>query len=275
MNALSRNKTIADILLAQGWLLILLSISGMVLDPVVPPERPGKPGRDYYGVRDDFSDPDIDRLKTLLERGAPDFDLETVNQTVFAALRHSDQRSLQPHENWLLWLLGTAHPPLAKTQIPERIVAGKLGLCSDAVLVLNSIAQRSGVSARVVGLNGHVVAEVKTERGWQIADPDYGMVFPADLDTLESGDGPAIIAAALGAKGFDNHMINLYSGYYQSTEDNTAMAVWEVPSQRLYWAEITAEWLKWIIPACLIILGWMMRVKSPTAISTARPLEKY
>jgi hypothetical protein len=51
------------------------------------------------------------------------------------------------------------------------------GLCDDSATVLHWIWRRLGLDSRVVGLNGHVVAEVWAGSRWELYDPDFGIYY--------------------------------------------------------------------------------------------------
>jgi hypothetical protein len=164
----------------------------------------------------------------------------------------------------LLWLAGKFYEPLSRTQNPERIVAGEGGLCSEVAAVMNSIAMRSGLNARFIGLNGHVVSEVQTVNGWRIADPDFGVTYPGSLKLLEGENGPVIIRNVLKTKGYRKDTIDSIIKLFQSSEDNVVMDINVALSPRLYKLELFAEWLKWIIPVFLLFIVFIFMKKQIT-----------
>ena len=200
----------------------------------------------------DFAVSDRSKLKALLDTPMHSFSLEYVNQIVFETLVHSDSRRVLPQENWLLWAAGVFYEPLGRTQLPSRIVAGGGGLCNELSAVVNEVAMINGLQTRFIGLSGHVVAEVKTADGWQIADPDYGVVYPHGLKEMEKADMTPLIVNELAGKGYTPWKIDKYLTILQSADDNTTQSVNTAISPRLYAAELLAEWLKWIIPMVLL-----------------------
>ena len=203
----------------------------------------------------DYPTQDTSKLRDLLDRPMDNFDLVAVNDIISASLVHSDKRTIQLYENWLLWLGGKFYEPLSRTQDAERIIAGRGGLCADVSEVMNRIAERNGLEARLIGLNGHVVSEIKTENGWRVADPDYGVTYAVGLGYLEGENGPQTMESALRGMGYDDKTIESYIKTFQSSEDNVVFDVGVALSPRLYRAEMIAEWLKWIIPILLILAG--------------------
>jgi hypothetical protein len=52
-----------------------------------------------------------------------------------------------------------------------------LGLCDDHSSALREIWAAMGFEARIWGLNGHVVPEVKVDGRWELYDPDYAVYY--------------------------------------------------------------------------------------------------
>lgn len=192
-----------------------------------------------------------------------DFDIRNVSNTIFESIAHNDKRRISIFENYLLWLAGKFYYPLGKTQDPYRIVSGGEGICSEVSMLFNSIARLNGYEARFVGLNGHVVSEIKTDHGWYVVDPDYGVVYPVGLEVLESEAGIPMMTTMLSERGFSKATIQSYIQFFHSSEDNV-IASGAALSPRLYLIERLSDWLKWIVPVLLIVLGGMIR-KSHTS----------
>ncbi|MFM7133641.1 MAG: hypothetical protein ACKO0W_04925 [Planctomycetota bacterium] len=57
-----------------------------------------------------------------------------------------------------------------------------VGLCSQHAIAIADYLREKGVAARVIGLDGHVVAAVETPQGEWILDPDYNVVLRMSLD---------------------------------------------------------------------------------------------
>lgn len=116
------------------------------------------------------------------------------------------------------------------------------GLCDDLSTVLVSIWQRLGYGARVVLLNGHVVAEVKDEDGWHMYDPDLevyytdskGMVLSvAELENhpehvtypnLEIKENPYLNPLM----NYKNHITQMIGSFYETQEDNEDITDWSL-----------------------------------------------
>lgn len=231
--------------------LLIVNLLGTALGPFYRGPGPAAGEAAIAGYH--FSPRDRTELQSMLKTRTREFDLELVNNIVFESLVHADDRRIQLHENWIMWLAGLVYEPASRTQSARRIVAGGRAICSEAAAVVNEVARINGVDARLVALNGHVVSEVRTGDGWQIADPDYGVVFTSDLDTLESGHMSAVMEEKLRLRGYSDASIARYVEFFETPEDNAVLDVGSVSSPRLHAFERFSEWLKWIVPFALLI----------------------
>lgn len=97
------------------------------------------------------------------------------------------------------------------------------GFCDDMSSALHWIWRELGMEARVVGLGGHVVAEVRVGDRWEMYDPDYGVYmlngagFVASVSDLELDQAP-LSAPAESLRGYP-HVRNL-AELYASVDDN-------------------------------------------------------
>ena len=244
---------LGTLMILTGILLTVTNIIGLSLDVSVidykqPHSSEAIPGYNYPIQS-------TSKLEKLLEQPMERFDIVTVNNEIFRSIAHSDKRRIQLYENWVLWLVGKFHEPLADTQMPERIVSGKGALCSEASAVFNSIAKLNGVKARFIGLDGHVVSEVLTDKGWRVVDPDYGVVYPASFQDLKKKQGASIIKNALEKSNYNEEVINWHIKTLQSPKQAFISKVDIALSPRLYVAELASGWLKWIIPIMLLVYG--------------------
>lgn len=215
----------------------------------------------------DFRLQSTEPVKKLLREPMVSFDLAQANETIFRSIVHHDQRGIQPYDNYLLWLGGKFYPPLKISRQPERIVAGGIGICSDKATIMYTIARRNNLDARFVGLQEHVVCEVKTAQGWQVADPDYGVVFSQSAEQLQQPENRAVLRTALEKRGFDDATVTEYVRYFQTKQDNVWTPVNQPISPRLYQTEMVADWLKWILPMLLILPAWLRPPQRVTKIS--------
>lgn len=242
------------LLIAASATLLILNVSGSVSAPTFDESTEATNGvlvaGYHYAPRGDRAE-----LQNMLEKQLPKFDLELINDVVFESLVHSDNRRIQLHENWFMWITGLFYEPAGRTQSAQRIVSGGHAICSEAAAVVNEISKINGVQARLIALNGHVVSEVLTEQGWQIADPDYGVVYANGFEVLQAGGMATIMAEKLNQKGYGEATIAGYIGHFETTEDNRALSIGAASSPRLHVFERLSEWLKWIIPGALFVVG--------------------
>jgi len=197
-----------------------------------------------------------------------DFPVGRANRFVHAITAHSVDRQIMIQENWVQWCLGQFYRPLLRSQNPVRIIEGGAGDCSERVAVLQWIARQAKCPTRIVGLGGHVVLEVFARGKWVTADPDYGITFSTDVQTLTRG-GSKYVSWQLQRAGVDESSIENYLSILQSGEDNVAMEVNEPLSPRLKvledWCEVARVSLPWFFSGLLlsISLGWPSGPRAP------------
>lgn len=241
---------------ALGAALLLLNALGIALPPDCTRPWPVAAPVPGYHMR-------LQPVKTLAQLHPPGtpFDRAAVTQQVFAALQHVPARRLTPAENWLLWLAGRVYPPAGCTQNPKRILAGGAANCAEAAQVVKAVAEQAGFPARFVVLGGHTVLEVDTGRGWQMADPDFGLTVPLSCAELETGRGLDRAAAALRRHGFRAPVIQRYRELFLTTADNHTLAAGAPLSPRLHLIETVAEPVKWAVP--LLLFAAMIALSRP------------
>ncbi|CAA6809925.1 MAG: Transglutaminase domain-containing protein [uncultured Thiotrichaceae bacterium] len=262
----NRNTQLSLIFLSI--LLLTINFLGIAFPPQEIPDRSQKQsaisGYDYT-LRSNTE------LLSLLESPVTEFNIDQINNLIYESIFHSDKRFIDIQENWLLWSLGQLYPPLARIQNPKRIIEGGGGLCSEVTAVFNEIAMKNNYETRFIDVNGHVVAEIKMPDGWKVVDPDYGISYDYDRQTLEGPQGASIISRQLASRNFSKDVINAYIAYFQSIEDNTTSPINQAISPRLYWVETTTEWLKWIIPITLFLFGYQLMQRSRKTRPTRMP----
>lgn len=240
-------------LLVLGSAFLSINAAGLFWEPPsaapsLVPEAQQVPGF-HYAIGSNAE------LLRRLSTPEKEFSLEATNDLVARTIRHVEDRRLAFYENPLMWMAGKVYDPLSRTQNPHKIARGARGLCSEAALVLTAIAKLNGVPARLVGLNGHVVSEIETLQGWRVADPDYGITFPATLHELEGPAGPPMIEQALRSKGYDNATVRRYVEVFQTASDNEVAPIHAPLSPRLAKVEACSEWLNWIVPIAFLAIG--------------------
>lgn len=241
------------LLLVLGSGLLVTNIAGLFLAP--PSAQPSLVPEVQQVAGFHYSIGSTAELLRRLSTPAGEFSLEETNELVARTIRHVEDRRLAIYENPLMWIAGKLYDPLSRTQNPRRIAIGAQGLCSEAALVLAAIAKLNGVPARLVGLNGHVVAEVQTPQGWRVADPDFGVTYPATVHELEGPAGPAMIDHALRSKGYDDAAVSRYVEAFQTASDNVVAPIHTPLSPRLAQVEGLTEWLNWLVAIAFLAVG--------------------
>lgn len=255
------NRYLSRCLLGAGLLLLVLNLYGLQYPGG---SRDARLGRHAIAQAIDVADPDpADASEALraslaaLQSGAP-FDLTAATHLVHGATIHSDERRVSLSENWVQWLAGKCYPPLGKTQSTSRLITGRLANCSERSQILKTLAETAGTPCRFVGLNGHVVLEVCEAGKWRVADPDYDLVYPFDMDRLQRPEAAPQIRERLRAVGHSSDVIENYVAIVQSVEDNVVLPVGSPISPRLFLAEATCVWVAWGVPMLSILAGlWL------------------
>lgn len=241
--------------IALGLSLLVLSGIGLFIPPGVPTQA--QSASDIPGY--DFVIRDSDVLENAIAVPQENFDLFSATRLVFETMKHADNRTFRIYENWIMWSIGLVYEPAARIRGVKRLVRGQSGYCSEAVLVLNHVATLNGRASRYVHLEGHVVAEVQTEQGWQVADPDFGLVFPMSIAELQSQRGIQQLRDELKRAGYGEDTTEEYVGALVTLEDNYVRAGDAPSSPRLYRLEMISEWMLWILPGVLLGVGLLLR----------------
>ncbi len=196
--------------------------------------------------------------------------LEHVNYTVSKAIAHYwydqgvEKYNLRVpfYDNFILYLASYIAPEyFQKYEFLDyhRALERGVGLCSQAAIVLAEFLRDKGMTAKIVGLTGHVLVTApvdEQEEEWWVFDPDYGVTLPFSLDIIEKntaiiepyyakgGYSEAIIAGlkiAFGPKGNTIKSGNGIEGY----------------GLKWYYLEKSVYLLKWLLPVALILFGLM------------------
>jgi hypothetical protein len=235
-------------------LLLLVNIAGIFLHPSFNTsasiQKKGTPGYHYP-----VSDKTI-LLEALKEKGdTKDTSfVDSTTQKVFYSMFHSEERRITIYENWMMWLAGKIYPPAGRTQDAELLVKGGAGNCSERTQVLMDIFKLNGLNCRIISLNGHIAQQVFFNGRWMVTDADYGLVYKGDMQQMESEAGLAYADSVLAVSGFNADMRNKYLYFWKTGNDNGLSPVNKVSSTRLFQAEKTTQWLKWIIPLLILII---------------------
>ncbi|MCO6458216.1 MAG: hypothetical protein J5I93_23165 [Pirellulaceae bacterium] len=160
--------------------------------------------------------------------------------------------------NYLCWLAGRFVPRLAEIHLTSALLwTSDRALCSQIAQAFVDACQRAGLIARLVGLDGHVVAELQYAGGWHGADPDYGIVFG-----LPGREIVSVAALAetpdLAAQVYASHRLPRGSEEVLAILDRrqpTYLPAGASGVPRLARLQRWAEWGKWLLPATLLSLA--------------------
>ena len=217
-------------------------------------------GRIWHALEDRHlpASAELIQFATSVQRGAP-FDLGEANRAVYEGTTHSDNRRVTITESWLQWSLGKLYAPLSRTQNAYRLMAGALADCSERSQILRALVEASGHRCRFVGLDGHVVLEVETSGRWQVADPDYGVVYPVGIEALQQPAAVPLIRDTLASAGHQGPKVELYLDIVQSAENNVVLPIGSPLSPRLAVVEEWCDRLALPLPLSMIALGLVLR----------------
>lgn len=211
------------------------------------------------------------REMTAILAEQPAYSVSRACSFVHATTQHSIERRIGWNENWVQASLGLMYPPMARTQSPERIIAGQQADCSERVAALQRMFRQARLPTRIVGLGGHVVLEVKANGKWYTTDPDYGVTYGIGVAQLEAGTGQGV-RRMLQRIGYAEPVIDRYLEILHSTSDNVVMGINQPLSPRLALLEGACGWLLVAIPlilwGCLAVLWVAVPSRDSDAIGS-------
>lgn len=130
-------------------------------------------------------------------------------------------------------------------------------ICSQATEVMVQLWKKTGLDARNIVLDGHVVAEAQVDREkdvWWILDADFGVVLEHNIKYLEAH--PEVIASKYVEAGYDLKTANLVADFYGKAGNyvQTNVGICRVEDNLYKW--------KWYLPFGLLTLstlyfGWV------------------
>ncbi len=256
------NKTLAAILLVFAAALLLLNIYGLTLG-----QYPQPPKSEWDMGPSDRVLASLSVSQLYRQRDEQDEAyFQRITRQVDQYLLHGYNIPIKPWDNYLLWLhdqLRSEVNYFDETINPARALKQGIGQCSQFSLILVSVLVDQGYDARVVRLNGHVVATARSRQGtWQILDANYGVVIPHELRYVEQN--PQILAPIYGPiyrqipEGVQLPMEQLYS----SAENNRIFTLKQQRGAKAYYFESLAEYLIWVLPLLAIGLARVLWRKS-------------
>lgn len=200
--------------------------------------------------------------RAFLERAVAIYDAATV-------YRWPEHMARVPAtDNWILWSAAWADPALKRAGLTdldglfavyesidyERALARGFGICSQLALgLIDLLDRRYGMTAHLVELDGHVVAEAELPGGERyLIDPTAGVLLPFGLDAAPAALDE--IRAVYQAAG----QVGLSTTYDAAGNVRLAEPGTRPFRPRLYWIERGSDVAKWALPAAMIAAGTML-----------------
>lgn len=158
-------------------------------------------------------------------------------------------------ENYVLHALSYLYPGVyRKYEFYDyrKAVERGVGMCSQVSLIAAQVLNRNGVDARIVAMNGHVVATALVDRTrgqWWVLDPDYGIVITSSIREIQRD--PAIAGERYRRSGYDGNTVTPMERIYG---DSAATAIYDVVgySGKKYYIERVSYVLIWLLPLALM-----------------------
>ncbi len=174
------------------------------------------------------------------------------------------------YKNFILHLLSYYSPAVYKKyEFCDYHLALRrgVGLCSQQAIALVGYLESRGIKAKVVTLNGHVVAKVLVEEPdvWWIYDPDFGVVLPrrlADLEHSRDYISDKYVAAGISSPEAEG-LAEIYTKTPNHVWEEGVRGYGDCPYMK-YIMRKTAEVLVWVIPAFGLLIGILLLKKDRT-----------
>jgi disulfide bond formation protein DsbB len=125
---------------------------------------------------------------------------------------------IPPHENYFLWVMSYLNPTTYRFYEycdPYKAIERGVMICSQATEVMVQLWGNTGLEARDVVLDGHVVAEAQVDREkdiWWVLDADFGVVLEHDMNFLQ-GHTNTIVEKYVNA-GYDLKTAKMVAEFY-------------------------------------------------------------
>lgn len=163
------------------------------------------------------------------------------------------------YENWIIYFLQRAER-LLELKKPvfggheriswEKVLESGFGLCSQASIALYDYLVENKQEAKIIGLHGHVVVELRLDKKNFIMDPDYNVVFAGTFEDLSKITDK--IRRAYSASGYSDELVKKIVEKYESDKNNSSKNLWQYyPKYFLFYYSM--ELLKWLLPSVIII----------------------
>ena len=261
-----------------GWVLILAGAILLAVSLVGVRTGAGRyvnlPPRSWERFDSDLASrtPDLESLYRAAQTRAsrnlrdmpPQETMDLLYEVVSDRFTHGDRATYNLFSNWVLWTLGFAEPRYRDIQDPDTLLRnGHSALCGDVSYVLMRLAEKSGIPARHVLLNGHIVMEAWYDGGWHAYDPDLEVVIRDEagrvLGVREAADIPDRIRRAYSVRG-DPAFTNAIVGIYRNTASHRHIAyprqsIVGARGQRPGRAEQAADVARFAVPPVALVAG--------------------
>ncbi len=237
-----------------GFALLLLNLFGLFIGQIDHTYFPEKPIAGYH-YRTLNKEEAIEKFISLKNTNISDKKkakelLKLVSDSFF----HKSIYEIKPWDNWIMWVGGLLYEPLLDSQDADLLWARGGGPCHQASIIYITKAKELGFDARLISLDGHVVAEVNIPNvGWRVADPDYGIFWPNSLDAFGRNIKQKDIVHILISKGYSEQTANKFAEIYISQENNKRVEFPNAPNR--YKFEKAMSFAKWLFPLLLIGIG--------------------
>jgi len=97
------------------------------------------------------------------------------------------------------------------------------GICHQSAIAMVDLARKTGLKGRVIGLEGHGVAEIYYDNAWHLFDANMGVIFKENeriLSYAEIISKPNLLYNTLEKKVWKNERTKEVVSMYLTTEDN-------------------------------------------------------
>ena len=273
-------------LLAVGVALMILNIGGFILPIAEHPVASRKHLHKTKLVRPTYQDA-LQTLSAIDPNLPAEQRIDAANEIIAARIVHYwpkpdkiDPQTMHSFiENWYIaglqrgeaWLAEKGLAAINIARLGRRdfreILAKGVGLCDTAAMAIVDYLRQSGISAKILALNGHVVAYASMDGRNYIIDPDYAVLIrnvPAPPDRSM----PKILAAYREAVRSPEVLLRLEEIYVASP-----MKLYDIDRYQSRWKRslIGARIIKWLVPTVLFAMGILLLWDYPMVIRANRP----
>jgi hypothetical protein len=97
------------------------------------------------------------------------------------------------------------------------------GICHQSAIAMVELVRKIGLKGRVIGLEGHGVAEIYYDNAWHLFDANMGVIFKENdriLSYAEILNQPKLLYETLSNKGWNNERTQEVTNMYLTTDNN-------------------------------------------------------